>query len=209
MNKDQIALVGAEQGGTAGVLPTAAINPHRSLKAVCVDKIDLGTVQTGWGSKHQVKLVFETEETKPNGYRRCASRTYNISYYEKARLRQDLDSWRGRPVSPSEMINGVDFTKLVGKAAELDVRDATTNEGRSYLQIVAIRKAGKVLLAPSGGYRRWQDPSLPAQPATVDSTPSQGVGDLNGAAAALPDDDDCQDEMERQAEELLTRQDSL
>lgn len=175
--------------GTVSEATVSAPKIH-TLKAVCVDAINLGKVDTKWGPKPKIKLVFETEELKENGYRKCTSRTYNISYYEKAFLRRDLDSWRGRAPSASEMINGVDFSKLIGNACELDLQDATSARGEPYRQIVTIRKAGTDPLAPSGGYKRWQGHGSAAGPA---STPVPPV------AVTV----DTLDELEAQAETML------
>jgi len=133
--------------------------PIRTIRAVCVDTLTLRNVATDWGKKDQVKIIFETEELKGNGYPRTASRTLNISYYEKGTLRKVLEAWLGRSLSASEMLNGFPFERLVGKAAEIDVQDARTDEGMAFLRIVSIRPAGPKPLTPSGSYRRWEDPA--------------------------------------------------
>lgn len=132
--------------------------PIRTIRAVCVDTLTLRNVATDWGKKDQVKIVFETEELKGNGYPRTASRTLNISYYEKGTLRKVLESWLGRSLSASEMLNGFPFERLVGKAAEIDVQDAQTDEGTAFLRIISIRPGTAKPLVPSGSYRRWEDP---------------------------------------------------
>ncbi len=144
---------------------TEIINPNapiRTIRAVCVDTQTLRNVATNWGKKNQVKIVFETEELKANGYPRTATRTFNVSYYEKAALRKVLESWLGRILSASEMLNGFPFERLVGKAAEIDVQDARNEEGTAFLRIVSIRPAGARPLAPTGSYRRWEDSAAQA-----------------------------------------------
>jgi len=169
MSPSQTAQPGSTEQPTVPPPTAESIAKTRELDALCVDVIDLGTVNTPWGLKPKLKLVFETAELKPNGYRRSASRTYNVNYYEKGMLRRDLESWRGKPLTPGELLTGVDFSKLVGKPCLLEVTDATTTiEGRPFLQIEAIRKAGKNGLAPSGTYRRWQEsPNASAQPPQI------------------------------------------
>lgn len=163
----------------------ASVPKSQCLKAVCVDVIDLGIVSTDWGLKPKIKMVFETEEQKENGYRKCASRTYNVSYYEKARLRRDLDSWRGRAPSASEMLNGVDFSKLIGKPCELELEDAVSRNGEPYRQIVAVRKAGQDVLTPSGGYKRWQEPGSADGPACLPRPTTEPIDDLEAQAEAM------------------------
>lgn len=194
---------GTVSASNSSAVPTSST---RRLKAVCVDIINLGTVQTKWGTKTRLKFVFETEQLKPNGYPRMASRTYNLSHYVKSRLRQDLDSWRGRPVTQTEMAIGLDFDKLVGKACELEVQDATNADGHAYLQIVTVRKAGKEPLAPSGSYRRW--PGTETKATTVIPFPAPNTGATSSTApdATVPAEDDYLVGLETQAEAMLARQ---
>lgn len=207
MKTEEIAPEGTQQGTVAGSNSSAVpISSTRRLKAVCVDIINLGKAQTNWGPKTKLKFVFETEEVKPNGYPRMANRTHNLSLYVKSRLRQDLDSWRGQPVTPTEMAHGVAFDKLVGKACELEVLDATTAEGRAYLQIERVWKAGKNPLAPSGSYRRWS--GAESQGKTVIPFPAPGTGAASSVdpAASQSGDDDYLVGLETQAEAMLARQ---
>ena len=152
-------------------MSTQTINssaPIRTIRAVCVDTQTLRNVVTNWGKKDQVKLVFETEELKGNGYPRTATRTLNISYYEKGTLRKVVESWLDRTLTASEMLNGFPFERLVGQAAEIDVQDARSEESTAFLRIVSIRPAGAKPLPPSGSYRRWEDPV--ATPTTLRPT---------------------------------------
>ena len=159
--------------------------PIRTIRAVCVDTLTLRNVATDWGKKDQVKIVFETEELKGNGYPRTASRTLNISYYEKGTLRKVLESWLCRSLSASEMLNGFPFERLVGKAAEIDVQEASSEGGTAFLRIVSIRPAGPKPLTPSGSYRRWENPTATtkkSRPALAITGLSEPVGVCNQEA---------------------------
>lgn len=169
--------------------------PIRTIRAVCVDTLTLRNVATNWGKKDQVKLVFETEELKGNGYPRTASRTLNISYYEKGTLRKVLESWLGRSLSASEMLNGFPFERLVGKAAEIDVQDARTDEGTAFLRIVSIRPATAKPLVPSGSYRRWEDPAA----STKKSPPATAITGLNEPVPVCDQDAELEAQFERHA----------
>ena len=189
-----------------GTMPIPLAQPStRSTSAVCVDVVDLRQVQTKYGVKHQIKLVFETAEMKANGYRRSASRTYNISYYEKANLRKDLERWRGKPLSCTELSKGVRFASLVGKSCVLEVVDAVSVSGHPYLRIEAIKPAVGSGLTPSGGYRRWNEPSGRSKQRndsscgnslTRNSSPEYSSGRNGGAQDAAV-------ELEAQAEAYL------
>lgn len=175
--------------------------PIRTLRAVCVDTHIQRNVRTNWGTKHQVKFVFETEELKGNGYPRTASRTLNQSYYEKGHLRLVLESWLGRALTAAEMLEGFPFKNLVGKAAELEVQDARTEDGTAFLSIVSVRPALGNPLKPSGSYRRWEDPSEVAAkplrtPRRSPGAPAVAGGDANDLEAQaeryLADGDPCE-----------------
>ncbi len=165
---------------------------RRSLRAVCVDVIDLGAVETAWGQRHQVKLVFETEERKPNDFPRNASRTYTRSFYEKANLRKDIESWQARPLTATQLQAGINLRSLIGKACTLDVCDAISKAGHPYLRIVGIGKATGHPLPPSGSYRRWDDTGASPQAG------SPKPGDVSVGV------EDQEAELNRQAEAMLT-----
>lgn len=169
--------------------------PIRTIRAVCVDTLTLRNVATNWGKKDQVKLVFETEELKGNGYPRTASRTLNISYYEKGTLRKVLESWLGRSLSASEMLNGFPFERLVGKAAEIDVQDSRTDDGTAFLRIVSIRPGTAKPLVPSGSYRRWEDPAA----TTKKSPPATAITGLNEPVPVCDQDAELEAQFERHA----------
>ncbi len=169
--------------------------PIRTIRAVCVDSQTLRNVATNWGKKDQVKLVFETEELKGNGYPRTATRTLNISYYEKGTLRKVLESWLGRSLSASEMLNGFPFERLVGKAAEIDVQDARTDEGTAFLRIVSIRPGTAKPLVSSGSYRRWEDPAA----STKKSRPAFAITGLNEPVPVCNQEAELEAQFERHA----------
>lgn len=169
--------------------------PIRTIRAVCVDTLTMRNVATDWGKKEQVKIVFETEELKGNGYPRTASRTLNISYYEKGTLRKVLESWLGRSLSASEMLNGFPFERLVGKAAEIDVQDAQTDEGMAFLRIVSIRPGTAKPLVPSGSYRRWEDPAA----STKKSRPAFAITGLTEPVPVRNQEAELEAQFERHA----------
>lgn len=169
--------------------------PIRTIRAVCVDTLTLRNVATDWGKKDQVKIVFETEELKGNGYPRTASRTLNISYYEKGTLRKVLESWLGRSLSASEMLNGFPFERLVGTAAEIDVQEARTDEGTAFLRIVSIRPGTAKPLVPSGSYRRWEDPAA----STKKSRPAFAITGLTEPVPVRNEEAELEAQFERHA----------
>lgn len=155
-------LVPADFGGTAEAIEmeaapaSAACSAESCVAGVCVDVVELGVVDTPWGAKPKVKLVFELAQQKPNGYRVTASRTYTKSLHEKSALRPELERWLGRPLNERELASGFSFRSLLGRPCTLTVLPALSENGHAYQKIVSIGAATEPALQPSGAYRRWE-----------------------------------------------------
>ena len=117
--------------------------PEGLHQAVCVDVIDLGEVDTAWGKKPKVRVVWQIEEISPDDNKRCrVQKQYTISLSEKANLRKDLECWRGRKFT-SEELKGFDLEKLVGVNCQLQIIHNLSDEGKTYANIQAIIAAAK------------------------------------------------------------------
>jgi len=155
-------LVPADFGGTAESVDMEATPASEACSAescvagVCVDVLELGLVETPWGAKPKMKLVFELAQQKPNGYRVTASRTYTKSLHEKSALRPELERWLGRPLNERELASGFSFRSLLGRPCTLTVLPALSENGHAYQKIVSIGAATEPALKPSGAYRRWE-----------------------------------------------------
>jgi hypothetical protein len=109
---------------------------------ICYQLIDLGT-QTGEYKgqktvKKQMIVSWElSNEKMENGDPYVQSNFYTRSLGEKANLRQDLESWRGRPFTQEEL-NSFDLETLVGVPCMLNIVD---NKGKS--KIAAITRIPK------------------------------------------------------------------
>lgn len=149
--------------------------PEGLHHAVCVDVIDLGVLQTNWGDKHKVRIVFQIEDENPeNGRRFEVRKQYNLSLHEKATLRKDLEGWRGRKFSDDEL-KGFDLEKLIGANSQVQVTQDISEDGSIYANIQAVVPAPKnVAKLAAQDYIRAKD-----RPKT------QG----NGGPAAKDDDD--------------------
>ena len=142
----------------AGVIESEAPVPGATttVAAVCVDVIDLGVVDTPWGRKAKLKLVFELSEFKANGYPATASRTFTKSVHEKSALRPVLEAWLGRPLNRSELAQGFPYKELKNLGGTLTLVPAISEAGKGYQKIVAILPAVEPALEASGTYRRWK-----------------------------------------------------
>ena len=105
--------------------------PTGTHVARCVRLIDLGTQSSEYegrkSSRRQVVISWELpEEMMATGERAgepfLVTKFYTLSLNEKAKLRADLISWRGRDFTEEELA-GFDMKKILGTACLLGVID--------------------------------------------------------------------------------------
>jgi hypothetical protein len=112
--------------------------PEGLHQAVCVDVVELGLVQTPWGEKEKVEIVWQLDFVNDELDRRFEVRKwYGLSLHEKANLRKDLECWRGRKFTADEL-KGFDLEKLIGANCQLQVIHNITDEGKVYANVQAI-----------------------------------------------------------------------
>jgi hypothetical protein len=115
--------------------------------AVAYGLVDLGTHHspTFGNESHKVLVQWEVPEVRGEFERdgqkvslpRAISKKYTLSLSEKANLRRDLESWRGRKFTAQEL-SGFDLRALLGAACQLQIVHETSKEGRIYATIAAI-----------------------------------------------------------------------
>lgn len=97
--------------------------------ATCYKLIDIGTqigeYQGKKTARHQVIIGFEFPDEKIEGGEYdgqpfSLSKFYSLSLSEKANLRKDLISWRGKPFTEQELAR-FDLTAIVGKPCQIQV----------------------------------------------------------------------------------------
>lgn len=125
--------------------------------ARCVRVIDLGVQKDDgmYGTKIQHKLMLcwelptEThvfrEENGPEPF--MLSSEYTMFLSEKANLRKDLESWRGRPFTPEEL-EAFDVGKLLGVPCLLNVVHKTAKNGNVYGNVKGITPMPKGMQCP-------------------------------------------------------------
>ena len=96
--------------------------------AACCDVVDLGMADHGFGEKHYVELRFQLEDADEAGRRFLVRRRYTLSLGEKATLRKDLETWRGRKFNKQELA-GFDLERLIGIGAQVQVVHRLTDQG--------------------------------------------------------------------------------
>lgn len=123
--------------------------PPGSHLARCYRIVDLGTQETNYQGKvnYQRKLMIQWEVhgadengealvTKA-GEPMTISKNYTVSLGEKARLRKDLISWRGKPFTPEEL-KGFELKNLLGVWCMLGVIETPGNDGKVYSNVDTI-----------------------------------------------------------------------
>lgn len=122
--------------------------------ARCYSMIEIGTIETDFNGEkkqvHQVNITWELptetaifhEEKGPEPF--VVSKTYNLSMHEKATLRKDLESWRGKGYTDKEA-QRFDVTKLIGQPCILSIihEPGKTDPSKNYVRISSISKLMK------------------------------------------------------------------
>jgi len=136
--------------------------PEGMHRAVCVDVLDLWTeerpAEFGGGLVEKTRLVWEIDALMDDGRAFTVSQFYTASLHEKAKLRQHLESWRGRAFTEQEL-QGFDLENVVGKPCQLQIIHHTTRQGKTYANVQTIVPVGKGAqpLTSSGDYTRVKD----------------------------------------------------
>lgn len=136
--------------------------PAGAYLARCITIADLGTIQTDWqGQTKRARKVLlsweilDDEARRDDGEPFILSKRYTASLHEKAALRKDLASWRGRDFTPEELA-GFDLKAILGQPCMLSVVHAE-KDGRTFANIAAIMKTPKGSTPPSAisGLAHW------------------------------------------------------
>lgn len=174
-----MALIAKKSSGDFVLCPAGA---HL---AVCVDVVDLGNVKTQWQGKektqHKARVVWQINERMDDGKPFTAQRRYTLSLDDRAALRKDLESWRGRAFSEDEL-NGFDVESVIGKGCMLNVVHET-RDGKTYDNVATVMRLPKGMNPPPiEGYVRVKD--RPADGGGTDGAP--GYGDDPGGDMEPP-----------------------
>ena len=117
--------------------------PAGSHTAVCYRFIDLGTQESEWQGekKQQRKVMLSWElpgELMADGRPFTVNKRYTWSMHEKAQLRHDLESWRGRSFTDSDFGDGGwDIRKILGAPCTLAIKH-DLKSGKTYANITSV-----------------------------------------------------------------------
>jgi len=159
--------------------------PEGLHAAVCVDVVDLGTVDGIYGPKEKVRLYWQIEDLSPDDNKPfLLAKQYTKSLHEKSALRKDLETWRGRKFTQTEL-DAFDLEKLLGVSCQLQVVHAPKDEGGFYANVQAIVPLGKGMTAiRAKDYVRKKDRE-DYKPAPKPTT----AAEVNGSQPSGYDDD--------------------
>lgn len=131
--------------------------PSGTHIARCYEMIHIGTVTWEYLGEvketDKVRITFELpgemrkfneEEMQPM----VISKEYTLSMHEKANLRKDLESWRGKSFTEAEA-RDFDILKLIGVPCSLGVIHRENKNGNVYANISSISGLPKGVDAPS------------------------------------------------------------
>lgn len=133
--------------------------PAGNYVARCYQMIEIGTVdefvmgkqvrakkvRIGWELPTETRVFREEKGEQPL----VISKEYTLSMNEKANLRKDLKSWRGKDFTEEEA-KEFDITKLLGAACMLNIihKPGVKNPSAIYEQIAGITPMPKGMKAP-------------------------------------------------------------
>lgn len=158
---------------TAGDTKSFTPAPTGVHQGICVDVIDKGILEVTFAGKtkkqHKVTIAWQIDEKRDDGKRFLVYKRYTLSLNEKANLRKDLESWRGRAFTESEL-QGFDVETVIGANCLLNVQQKAGADGTVYANVLAVMPIhrGMVKLTPSDAYVREKD-RAETQSGTIES----------------------------------------
>ena len=125
--------------------------PSGTFAAVAVDVVDLGQIKVSWGGKeksqHKITIVWQIDEDRDDGKPHTVRKRYTLSLHEKAQLRKDLESWRGRPFTDEEL-QGFDVETIIGVGCMISIIHAA-KDGSTYANVASVSRMPKGMVAPT------------------------------------------------------------
>ena len=122
--------------------------PAGSFAARCYQIIDLGHQTFEWKGEAKVapkvRITWELNEMMQDGRPFSISREYTASIGDKANLRKDLEAWRGRPFTATELQN-FSLENVLGAPCLLGVVHKPSKDGSK-----VYANVGSIMALPKG-----------------------------------------------------------
>jgi len=142
--------------------------PEGSHDAVFCDVEDLGIIETQYGKKHQVRIVWQLGLKMEDGRPYTIGRRYGLSLHEKAALFKDLKSY-AKKAPPQNL----DLETLIGKPCQILVTH-TERDGSTYANVQAVLPAGKNKVTVDKDFVRKVNRTGNAEPVKVGEEDGDG-----------------------------------
>lgn len=132
---------------------TFAPIPAGTYPARCVGLVDLGVQYNERYNKeqHKVRIVWElpTETIERDGKQepRWISKPYTASLHEKAELRKDLESWRGKSYSAEEL-HSFDLSSILDEPCMLSITHKTSQSGKLFALVSGVSQPMRGMAVP-------------------------------------------------------------
>lgn len=163
-------------------------------------KKELHKVRIGWELPGEMRVFDEEKGEQPM----MISKEYTLSMHEKATLRKDLESWRGKGFTEDEA-RGFDITRLISVPCMINVIHVQSKSGNEYAKISSISPMIKGMECPPQindrfelSFSAWSNDKFESLPDFIkdkiklskeykDMT-NQGISDLSNSSDEGPDD---------------------
>lgn len=126
---------------SAGELKSFTPAPEGVHQAVCVDVIDLGMKPNPFkpgSEQHKIDIAWQIGELRDDGKRFVVYKRYTLSLNEKATLRHDLESWRGRVFTRDEEM-GFDVETIIGANCLINVQHKRSADGtKTFANVMSV-----------------------------------------------------------------------
>lgn len=130
------------------------MTPEGQYVARCYKIIDMGTqTSTGqFGTKEQHKVMVSWEllsdPKMEDGRPFSVNQFYTVSLHEKAKLRADLESWRGKKFTATEL-EGFDLATVIGAYCQIQVVHSEDGKYANVQTIMAYKGDKPVPVNPN------------------------------------------------------------
>jgi hypothetical protein len=153
--------------------------------------IDIGTHTSTYQGQESArrKVVFVFELPNQKGQERTpltVSKFYTFSMHEKANLRRDLETWRGKPYTSAEL-EVFDPARLLGQPCLLTLKERTTADGKLRIDVAQITSLAKEMSRPGAPVNETYVYDLDDHNPEVFEKISDGLKRLITASAEWPE----------------------
>jgi len=152
---------------TAGEGKNYTPAPEGTHQAVCVDVIYIGLKPNPFkdgAMHHKIDVAWQIDELRDDGKRYVVYKRYTLSLNDKATLRHDLESWRGRPFTDAEL-KGFDVEVLIGVNCLVNIQHKPSNKDahKVFANVVSVMPLikGMAKIAPVGYERHSEQQEQP------------------------------------------------